>query len=108
MTKTAIRIGVVAGLAWGAVGCGSRQHLSANYGRSVTSALTAQVVDRDAGQKPRAQPGFDAQESSIVAKGYRTSLARQKAETEDRGMVILAPSKGGTPYLPPASVPESR
>jgi hypothetical protein len=107
--KSAIRIALVAGLAFSGTACGSRQHLTATHGRAVTRALTAQVVHPEAGDKARTLPGFDAQESSIVVKGYRTSLAPEKAMPEDKGMVILAaPSRNTTPYLPPASVPESR
>jgi hypothetical protein len=100
---------VMVGLALSGIACGSRQNLTPTHGRAVTRALAAQVIHPNAGDKGRTLPGFDAQESSIVAKGYRTSLAREKAEPEDKGMVILAaPSRSTTPYVPPASVPEGR
>jgi hypothetical protein len=91
-------------------GCAERMHMTRNYGRSVGAAMSAQVANPTAGDKKRSESGFDAQEASIVAKGYRSSLApRNDGDRDDRGMVILAapaPASGGS--LPPPSVPERK
>jgi hypothetical protein len=108
---------LVLGLALGATvavsvsACADRTYLTASHGRSVTRAIAVQTANPEAAKNPRPLPAFDAQEASIVARGYRQSLAPKSAgPTDDKGMVILAPSAAGAaqPYLPPPSVPEHK
>jgi hypothetical protein len=92
------------------LGCGDRLHMTNNYGRARNTVMAAQTVNPGAGEHPRPLPGFSAQEATIVAKNYRQSLAAppKPGQTEDRSMVVLAPSSAGQPFLPPPSVPDRK
>jgi hypothetical protein len=91
-------------------GCGGRAHLTDSYGRASRAAFTAQAADPNAGAKPHKLPGLDAQEAHIVVGNYHRALTARGSQTDDRGMLILAPPEktSGQPYMPPPSVPEER
>jgi type IV pilus biogenesis protein CpaD/CtpE len=103
-------LGCLAAVALLSLGCGDRLHMTNNYGHARNAVMAAQTVNPGAGERPRSLPGFSAQEATIVAKNYRQSLAAppKPGQTEDRGMVVLAPSSAGQPYVPPPSVPDRK
>jgi type IV pilus biogenesis protein CpaD/CtpE len=93
-----------------AAGCGSRQHMTENYGRSVGAAFSAQVANPQAGRTETKPANLDAQEARLVVKGYQRALSPKGSQTEDQGILILAPpsAANGQPYLPPPSVPQGK
>jgi hypothetical protein len=103
-------LGLTLGVAMALTACAERTHLSPSHGRAVASAIAAQTANAQAARTPRPLPALDAQEASIVARGYRQSLAPKSAPpSDDRGMVILGPSSAAQPaYVPPPSVPERK
>ncbi len=77
------------------VGCtGGRAHIEPGYGRSYREQLSAQ---RDpSGAKPaKAAPGLDAQEASIIAATYRTSLAPKEEKTQAPPILVVEQQPGG-------------
>ncbi len=95
-----------------AVGCASRNHLTAGHGRAYHEALARQAANPEAGKEPVASKGLDPQEAAVISQGYRASLAPQGGTVEHQPMLMVAPSamkaRSGD-YMPPASVPtESR
>lgn len=97
-----------------AVGCASRNNLTASHGRAYHEAFARQVANPEAGKQPVANKGLDPQEAAVISDSYRASLAPKGQSTQQEQLLLIAPSVqkgGGRPgnYMPPASVPpESR
>jgi hypothetical protein len=91
-----------------ATGCADRTHLRADYGGSVHGAFAAQAANPDAGRKPGSLPGLDGQEASIIARNYYMSLTPKATTADDRGMLLVAPTKSNEPFMPAPSVPQDR
>jgi hypothetical protein len=109
-TRRSLVLGLALSASMAVSACAERDHLTPSHGRSVATAMSAQTANAQAARTPRPLPAFDAQEASIVARGYRQSLAPKSAPpSDDRGMVILGPSSAAQPaYVPPPSVPERK
>jgi len=84
-----------------AVGC-AEAHLSTGFGVANRQAYSAQVVDKNAGDKPVRETGLDPQEAAIVLETYRRSLS--PAKTDDAAskapVLLLRPNAPGAPPPP--------
>ncbi len=93
-------------------GCASRNHLTADYGRSYHEAMARQTVNPEAGKQAAVPMGLDPQEAAVIAAGYKTSIAAKGEQAPQESTLIIAPSaqRGvrSADYLPPASVPQER
>ncbi len=94
------------------VGCSGRQHLWETRGVAYDKSFVAQQGPRPAAGARRAPPaaGLDSQEASIIAEGYRASLAPKgsRADQQQQPVLIVAPPGQAQPQymLPPPSVPK--
>ena len=93
--------------------CASRNHLTADYGRSTHEAMARQTVNPDAGKQAATPKGLDPQEAAVIAASYRSSIAPKGEPSPQESTLIVAPSaqKGGVrpgDYMPPVSVPQER
>ncbi len=88
--------------------CAGRAHLWEARGSSVESQLALQRAPRATGKRAGPVPGLDSQEASIIAAGYRRSLAPKDVKVEEEPLLIVAPPQQGQPrqVLPLPSVPK--
>ena len=88
--------------------CAGRPHLWEARGRSVEAQLALQRSPPAPGKRTGPVPGLDSQEASIIAEGYRRSLAPKGVKLEEEPMLIVAPPQQGQPrqVLPLPSVPK--
>jgi hypothetical protein len=94
------------GLVVFAAGCGGA-HLTPTHGRSTRAFLERQRVT-PAPQYKEAAKGLDAQESAIIAKSYRESLAPKgtRMEQEPEVLIIQQPKAMQQPQGLAPSVPK--
>lgn len=86
------------------VGCGSRQHLTANHSRSYREAFARQTVNQTPSDK--VPKGLDALESGIVVETYRRNLGPAAAANQaDQRMILVSPNAGSLGYATTAAAP---
>ena len=86
--------------------CADRTHLREGYGESTRSAMSRQIVNRDAGSTSAGQ-GLDPQESAILSRGLQRSLAAKGETPAAEPTLYISPQaqKPRGDQLPPPSVP---
>lgn len=89
-------------------GCAGRAHLWDAKGRALEDHLALQRAPPAPGKRAGPVQGLDSQEASIIADGYRHSLAPKGVKVEEQPTVIVAPPQQGQPMqmLPLPSVPK--
>jgi hypothetical protein len=94
----------------GLAGCGDRQHLTPNFGRSFQDAQIRQAANPNGAPAAKNVKGLDSQEAAIVSGTLRRQMAPPGAQVADQSMLLVAPQgpKQDGSYLPPPSVPAER
>lgn len=87
-----------------AAGCAQQQHLTRGFGSSYDAAFAAQRAARAA--PAQAVTGLDPQEASVIADGYRGSLAPAGTAVQPEPMILLAPNQRDGVAKPAPSVPK--
>src|SRR5574342_354299 len=72
-------------------GCGSRRHLSKNYGRSVEQAFAAQTVRRQPPPAGALPAGLDPDDARMINENYRTTMAKKGTEKKaaSSGIIVV-------------------
>ena len=93
MTRLLFAVVVVSAPAW--LGCGSRRHMSKDYGTSVHQAFATQANTWP--ERPGWQPaGLDPDEARIVNENYKKSLTKSAAKPTSSGVIVVQPEQAGT------------
>ena len=102
--RTSIGLAVVAALA--ATACG-RAHLTPGFGTANHAAFEAQRVRAPDAPRPKPNMALDAQETSVISKGYVRSLGGKSGSAEAPPVLYVAPQQpGGAPQRLAPSVPK--
>lgn len=89
--RTAIAVVV---LALAASACG-RAHLTPAFGTANRAAFEAQRVRAPDEPAPKANMALDAQETSVISRGYVRGLAGKSGQADAQPVLYVAPQQGG-------------